>query len=110
MDLLPQDRLFTLQPRRLKRFTQVATVVVLTALVGVGCAKENAPRVAQAQMAVPAPPPPVATLARQSSTLAREHSLVLEVSESALEGQFGKVLDRCTTDVQHTCTIMQSDF
>jgi len=112
MDLVPQDRLITVQPLRLNRGTRVAIVVGLAALVGVGCGTKNAPRAAQMSMAaqVAAPAPAVAAFARQGSTLARENSLVIDVSESQLEGQFGKVLDRCTTDVKHHCTIMQSDL
>jgi hypothetical protein len=110
MDLLLRDRSFGVQALRLRRSTRVATIVVFAALVGVGCAKENAPPVVHGQMAAPAPAPATATLARQSSTLATAHSLVLDVSESQLDDQFGKVSDRCTTDVQHHCTIMQSDL
>jgi hypothetical protein len=106
MNLAAQDHSFTVQPLRLSHLLRIASVVVLAALVGVGCTKQYAPRVGYAAMAAPA----ADKSARQSSTLAREHSLLLDVSESQLEGQFGKVLERCTADVQQHCTIMQSDL
>lgn len=108
MDLEPEDRSDCVRQMRFGRLTRVATTVVLAALVGVGCAKESAPRVLHAQMEAPAPA--AAALARGRNTLSREHNLVLDVSESQLEGPFGQVLDRCRTDVQHHCTIMQSDL
>lgn len=114
MDLEPEDRSDCVRHMRLKRLTRVATVVVLTTLVGVGCAKESVPRVFHARIAAPSPAPAsasaAAALAQGRNTLSREHNLVLDVSESQLEGRFGQVLDRCRTDAQRHCTIMQSDL
>jgi hypothetical protein len=44
------------------------------------------------------------------STLSREHTVVIDVSETALETGFRRVVDRCTADSDHHCTILQSDL
>jgi inorganic triphosphatase YgiF len=43
-------------------------------------------------------------------TLSREHKVVIDVSETALETGFRKVVDRCMKDSDHHCTILQSDL
>jgi Domain of unknown function (DUF4349) len=42
-------------------------------------------------------------------TLAREHSVTIEVAESALRSSFQRITDRCTADSAHHCTVLQSD-
>ena len=43
------------------------------------------------------------------STLSREHSLTIEVAESALQSSFQRLSDRCAADAANHCTILQSD-
>ncbi len=105
MDLVPQNRSITGRHLRRKQLTRVASVVVLAALVGVGCGAKNAPRYVQNEMAAPA-----AAMKVHASTLSREHSLMLDVSESEIATKFGRVSDRCAQDTQHHCTILQSDL
>jgi hypothetical protein len=42
-------------------------------------------------------------------TLSREHSVTIEVAESALQSSFQRLSDRCTADAADHCTILQSD-
>jgi len=46
----------------------------------------------------------------EHSTLSRQHSVVVDVPEDALEGSFHRVSARCETDAVHHCTILQSDL
>lgn len=46
----------------------------------------------------------------ESNTLSREHTVVIDLSETALEAGFRKVVDRCMADSDHHCTILQSDL
>lgn len=46
---------------------------------------------------------------QEHETLAREHSVTVEVAESELDGRFQRLADRCKTDSAHHCTILQSD-
>lgn len=43
------------------------------------------------------------------STLSREHSVTVEVAESALQSSFQRLVDRCTADAANHCAILQSD-
>jgi hypothetical protein len=43
------------------------------------------------------------------STLSREHSVTVEVAESALQSSFQHLNDRCAADSANHCTILQSD-
>jgi Domain of unknown function (DUF4349) len=45
-----------------------------------------------------------------TNTLSREHTIVVDVPETELAGGFRRVSDRCTTDSEHHCTILQSDL
>ncbi len=45
----------------------------------------------------------------QGSTLSREHSVSIEVSESDLRSGFQSLIDRCTADAANHCAILQSD-
>lgn len=46
---------------------------------------------------------------QEHSTLAREHSVTVEVPETELDARFQSLADRCKTDTAHHCTILQSD-
>jgi len=46
---------------------------------------------------------------QEHETLAREHSVTVEVAESELDGRFQRLADRCKTDSAHHCTVLQSD-
>jgi len=46
----------------------------------------------------------------ENNTLSREHTVVIDVSEAALETGFRKVVDRCMADSDHHCTILQSNL
>jgi hypothetical protein len=46
----------------------------------------------------------------ENNTLSREHTVVIALSEAALEAGFRKVVDRCMADSDHHCTILQSDL
>jgi hypothetical protein len=48
--------------------------------------------------------------ASDHGTLSREHTVVIDLSEAALETGFRKVVDRCMADSDHHCTILQSDL
>jgi hypothetical protein len=43
-------------------------------------------------------------------TLAREHTVVIDVPEAQLAVSFARVKDRCTADTAHHCTILESDL
>jgi hypothetical protein len=43
-------------------------------------------------------------------TLSREHSVTIEVAESALRSSFQRLTDRCVADSVNHCTILQSDI
>ena len=45
-----------------------------------------------------------------TSTLSREHTVVVDVPETELADGFRRVADRCTSDSEHDCTILQSDL
>ena len=47
---------------------------------------------------------------QNTSTLSREHTVVVDVRETELAGGFRRVADRCTSDSEHHCTILQSDL
>ena len=42
---------------------------------------------------------------QEHGTLSREHSVTVEVPETALDSRFQRLADRCTTDSAHHCTI-----
>ncbi len=44
------------------------------------------------------------------NSLAREHALVVDISEARLAIGFQRVADRCTSDSAHHCTVLQSDL
>jgi acyl transferase domain-containing protein len=44
------------------------------------------------------------------STLSREHSVTIEVAESALQHNFQRLIERCTADSANHCAILQSDL
>ena len=44
------------------------------------------------------------------NTLARTHSLAVEVAESALDGAFRSAMERCAADIDHHCTVLASDL
>src|ERR1700738_614501 len=45
-----------------------------------------------------------------NNTLSREHTVVIDLSEAALETGFRKVVDRCTSDSDHHCTILETNL
>ena len=42
----------------------------------------------------------------ENNTLSREHKVVIDLSEAALEAGFGKVVDRCMADSDHHCIVV----
>jgi Domain of unknown function (DUF4349) len=46
----------------------------------------------------------------ETNTLSREHTVVVDLSEAALEAGFRKLVDRCMADSDHHCTILQSNL
>jgi Domain of unknown function (DUF4349) len=82
-------------------------VVFIVVIAGSACTRNNssltAPRAAlkmsQQDRASP-----------EHGTLSREHSVVIDVPETELETRFRRVADRCTGDLAHHCTILQSDL
>jgi hypothetical protein len=46
---------------------------------------------------------------QEHGTLAREHSVTIEVPETELNVSFQRLADRCKTDSAHHCTTLQSD-
>lgn len=74
-----------------------------------GCSRGGASHAFMAPTAMVAPKQR-ALAAAERSTLSREHSATIDVPESELETQFRRVVDRCTRDSDHHCTILQSDL
>ena len=46
---------------------------------------------------------------QEHGTLAREHSVTVEVPESELDARFQRLANRCKSDAPHHCTLLQSD-
>jgi hypothetical protein len=46
----------------------------------------------------------------ENNTLSREHTIVIDLSDAALETGFRKVVDRCMADSDHHCTILESNL
>ncbi len=73
-----------------------------------GCSRGSASHAFMAPAMVA--PKQRALAAAERSTLSREHSATIDVPESELETQFRRVVDRCTANSDHHCTILQSDL
>jgi len=83
----------------------VAIVIVAGSSVA-GCSRNDAPR-----LAMPAAMTALAERSQRSAgTLSREHNVVIDVRESELETHFDRIVERCTVDAPHHCTILQSDL
>jgi hypothetical protein len=48
--------------------------------------------------------------AQATSTLSREHMVVIDIPEVQLKAGFERVVSRCTSDTAHHCAILQSDL
>ena len=84
------------------RVLLVATFVLLTCL---GCSRGGY----AARVVAPATVQQLGTPS-ENNTLSREHTVVIDLSEAALEAGFRKVVDRCMADSDHHCTILQSNL
>jgi hypothetical protein len=79
--------------------------VALSAITVSGCSPASKARgpMESAQVAA-------ARVAPSKSTLSREHTVVVDVPEAELAGGFRAVENRCTSDSEHHCTILESDL
>lgn len=81
-------------------------VITLVCLLGMTACNRNSHVVGESQALM------VSQAQRADSahnTLSREHSVTVEVAESALQLDFQRLYDRCTADSANHCTILQSD-
>jgi hypothetical protein len=82
-------------------------LLTLLVVVGAACSRNEVARNAT----------PAGVMAKQAralqepgNTLSREHSVTVDVPETELESRFRRMVDRCTADSAHHCTILQSDL
>jgi hypothetical protein len=80
---------------------------LLVVVTGAACSRNEGDRTAV----------PAVMMAKQArslqepgNTLSREHSVTVDVPETEVESRFRRVVDRCTADADHHCTILQSDL
>jgi hypothetical protein len=73
-----------------------------------GCGRHDAGR--DYQTTAPLMLAKAAASSQSTSTLSREHTVVVDVPETELADGFRRVADRCTSDSEHNCTILQSDL
>jgi hypothetical protein len=96
--------------RPLNRFLPLMRALGLIAFttIGVsGCGRHDSGR---DQTMAPLMLAKAAASSQSTSTLSREHTVVVDVRETELAGGFRRVADRCTSDSEHHCTILQSDL
>jgi acyl transferase domain-containing protein len=93
--------------KAIRNVQRAATLAfTLACLVGTTACNRNSPIVSQRQALLET------HLARDQSardTLSREHSVTIDVAESALHPAFQRLSDRCTADAANHCAILQSD-
>jgi hypothetical protein len=82
----------------------VLSAIALVSIALVGCSRRDTGR-ATAPLMLRA-----AQASSASSTLSREHTVVVDIPEMQLEAGFRRVSDRCTSDTADHCTILQSDL
>jgi hypothetical protein len=87
--------------------TALALIVFTTISVS-GCGRHDAGR--DYQTTAPLMLAKAAASSQGTSTLSREHTVVVDVPETELADGFRRVADRCTSDSEHDCTILQSDL
>jgi hypothetical protein len=80
--------------------------ITLICLGGTAC-NRNGHVITEPQMLAVSGVPLSTELAQ--STLSREYSVTIEVSESDLHASFQRLTDRCTADSANHCTILQSE-
>jgi hypothetical protein len=85
-----------------------ALALVAFTTIGVcGCGRHESGR---DQTTAPLMLAKAAASSQSTSMLSREHTVVVDVPETELAGGFRRVADRCTSDSEHGCTILQSDL
>ena len=82
-------------------------LVAFTTISVCGCGRHDSGR---DQTTAPLMLAKAAASSQSTSTLSREHTVVVDVPETELAGGFRRVADRCTSDSEHSCTILQSDL
>ena len=90
---------------RIYRYLIICAVAAVSAATIAACSNQNPARTGQLPLMVQKERSPPG-----QSTLSREHSAEIDVPESALTASFRRVIDRCTADSAHHCTILQSDL
>jgi hypothetical protein len=97
--------------RRHNHFSSPVKALALIAFTTIsvsGCGRHDAGR--DYQTMAPVTHAKAAASSRGTSTLTREHTVVVDVPETELADGFRHVADRCTSDSEHDCTILQSDL
>jgi|SRR5271166_4782201 len=95
-----------------RRWVYGVGMAVVAGLSAAGCSRNDAPRLAMpaTMMESAGVMAPRERSQRSPGTLSREHNVVIDVPESQLETRFHRVVERCTADAAHQCTILQSDL
>jgi len=82
-------------------------LIVFTTISVSGCERHDSGR---DQTTAPLMLAKAAASSQGTSTLSRQHTVVVDVPETELASDFRRVTDRCTSDSEHNCTILQSDL
>jgi len=83
-------------------------LIAFTTISVSGCGRHDAGR--DYQTSAPLMLAKAAASSQSTSTLSCEHTVVVDMPETELADGFRRVADRCTSDSEHGCTILQSDL